>query len=443
MASDAVLILGSGILIILAVYFVALEQALMRVSKPQAAELVQSGIRGSARLARIVDDRAKYVNVVLMVRIVCEVFAIVGVAVLCVRSIHSPPWLGPVVAGVVMALIAFVALGVGPRTIGQQHAVGVALRGAGFARALTVVLGPLSNVLIVVGNALTPGKGYRQGPFASQAELREMVDLAEADDVIEADERQMIHSVFELGETFAREVMVPRTEMVWIERDKRLRQALSLALRSGFSRIPVIGENLDDVVGMVYLKDLAKRTYEHREAEQTERVERLMRPVTFVPDSKPVDELMREMQATRSHVAIVIDEYGGTAGLITIEDILEEIVGEIADEYDFAEIPESEELPDGVWRVSARMQLDDFAELFKIDDLSEESEEVDSVLGLLAKRLGVVPIPGSSIEVGGYQLVAEQTAGRRNRIGSLRVEPIVSEGEGEGDQTVSATESED
>ena len=196
------------------------------------------------------------------------------------------------------------------------------------------MLGPLPQLLILVGNALTPGKGFREGPFASEAELRELVDLAEENQLIEDREREMIHSVFELGDTIVREVMVPRTDMVFIERHKTLRQALSLALRSGFSRIPVVGEGADDVVGVAYLKDSSARTYEHREGESAERVESVMRPAIFVPESKPVDELLREMQAQQTHMAIVVDEYGGTAGLVTIEDVLEEIVGEITDEYD-------------------------------------------------------------------------------------------------------------
>lgn len=431
MISDLWLAIIAVALIVFAMLMVGLEQALTRVSKARVTEMQENGIRGADKLAPIVADRARYVNAVLLARLAAEAFATVTVTVACVRQFPDPMWLGPTIAGVIMLFVAFVVLGVAPRTLGQQHAQSVALSGAGFAKLLSAVFGPLVSLLILIGNAVTPGKGYREGPFATQAELRELVDLAEADSVIEADEREMIHSVFELGETLAREVMVPRTEMVWIERDKRLRQALSLALRSGFSRIPVIGENLDDVVGIVYLKDLARRSFEHRDAEHTERVERIMRPVTFVPDSKPADELMREMQASRIHAAIVIDEYGGTAGLITIEDILEEIVGEIADEYDFSEIPESERLPDGSWRVSARMQLDDFAELFDLD-LSEEKEGVDTVVGLLANRLGVVPIPGSSIEVQGYQLVAELAAGRRNRVGAVLVQVIPGEAGAEG-----------
>ena len=196
------------------------------------------------------------------------------------------------------------------------------------------MLGPLPQLLILVGNALTPGKGFSEGPFSSEAELREMVDLAEASSLIESGESRMIHSVFELGDTSAREVMVPRTDVVFIERHKTLRQAMSLFLRSGYSRVPVVGEDLDDIIGFAYLKDVSKRVFDRQAAETTEHVEQMMRPVFHVPDSKPVDDLLREMQAERRHMAVVVDEYGGTAGIVTIEDILEEIVGEIADEFD-------------------------------------------------------------------------------------------------------------
>jgi CBS domain containing-hemolysin-like protein len=216
--------------------------------------------------------------------------------------------------------------------------------------------------------------------------------------------------------------MVPRTEMVFVEQSKTLRQALSLALRSGFSRIPVIGENIDDVVGVVYLKDLVRRTFEHHDSEQSERVASLMRPVFLVPDSKSADELLRDMQAARVHLAVVVDEYGGTAGIVTIEDVVEEIVGEITDEYD-TEVPEVEALAHGSYRVHARMHVEDFADLVGIS-LDAEVEGVDTIGGLLAKRLGRVPIPGARITVQGWDLTAESAAGRRNRIGTVLAEPV-------------------
>lgn len=233
----------------------------------------------------------------------------------------------------------------------------------------------------------------------------------------------MIHSVFELGDTLVREVMVPRTDIVFVERGKTLRQAMSLALRSGFSRIPVVGENEDDVVGIAYLKDIVRRSQENPGGEEAETVGSVMRPATYVPDSKPIDELLREMQAQQTHVAIVIDEYGGTAGLVTIEDILEEIVGEITDEYD-VETPPVTWLEDGAARVTARLPVEDLAELF---DVEIDVEEVETVGGLLAHALGRVPIEGSTAEVGTgdggptLTLKAETIAGRRNRVGTVLV----------------------
>jgi len=250
--------------------------------------------------------------------------------------------------------------------------------------------------------------------------VRELVDLAAASSVIESDEGKMLQSVFELGDTIAREVMVPRTDLVFIERHKTLRQAMSLALRSGYSRMPVVGENLDDVIGMAYLKDITKRVFDNHVAETTERVESIARPCLFVPDTKHADDLLKEMQAERTHVAIVVDEFGGTSGMVTIEDIVEEIVGEITDEYD-TEPEESEQLHDGTWRLSSRFEVDDLEDLF---DIPIEDEDVDSVGGLMAKHLGKVPIRGSVVEVEGLRFEAEGPSGRRNRIGRVLVSRI-------------------
>jgi CBS domain containing-hemolysin-like protein len=215
-------------------------------------------------------------------------------------------------------------------------------------------------------------------------------------------------------------VMVPRTDVVFIERHKTLRQAMSLALRSGYSRIPVVGENLDDIVGIAYLKDITKRVFDRHEAETTERVETVMRPVLYVPDSKPIDALLREMQAERKHVAIVVDEYGGTAGLVTIEDVLEEIVGEITDEYDVAKV-DIEHLPNGSIRVSSRFPVDD---LDDVSGVAIDDDDVDTVGGLMAKHLGRVPIAGSVVEVDGLRFEAEAPSGRRNRIGTVLVSKL-------------------
>jgi CBS domain containing-hemolysin-like protein len=429
---DVAMLVIAAVLVLVAGVLVGAETAIGRVSRSRVEELRREGARGSVRLSQVVEDRARYVNVLLFLHLCCSTMAIVLVAHVATTTWSGDrEWLALVGAAAIMVVIGYVVLGVAPRTLGRQHADRIALAAAGPARALAVLLTPLTAVLILVGNALTPGKGYREGPFATAAELRALVDLAEADDLIEDDERRMIHSVFELGDTIAREVMVPRTEMVWVERSKTLRQALSLGLRSGFSRIPVVGEDADDVVGVVYLKDIVRRVFENREAEQTVRVDKLMRSASFVPDSKRADDLLREMQAARTHMAIVVDEYGGTAGIVTIEDILEEIVGEIDDEYDTA-APEVERLAGGQLRVSARMNIDDFAELVALD-IDGEEEGVETVGGLIGRRLGRVPIPGSEVVVDGWTLVAEERAGRRNRISAVLVTPPPADDDVEAD----------
>jgi CBS domain containing-hemolysin-like protein len=420
--SEAWLPVIAVVLVVLAGLFASMEAALARVSRVRVEELEREGRRGARTLAAVVADPARYLNLVLLLRVSCELTATVIVADLCISWLDET-WRAYATAAAIMILVSYVAIGVAPRTLGRQHADRVALVGAAVIHPLARVLGPLPQLLILLGNALTPGRGFREGPFASEAELRDLVDLAEQRSLIEPDEREMIHSVFELGDTLVREVMVPRTDIVFIERAKTLRQALSLALRSGFSRIPVVGENEDDVVGIAYLKDIVRRSHEYREGESVELVESVMRPATYVPDSKPIDDLLREMQARQIHVAIVIDEYGGTAGLVTIEDIIEEIVGEIADEYD-VEAPRVERLPDGKVRVTARLPVEGLAELFGVEI---DVEDVETVGGLLAHALGRVPIAGSTATIAGLTLTAESIAGRRNRIGTVRVSRAADE----------------
>ena len=416
----------AALLMVFAGILICAETAMGRVTRAALEEDSRADTIRFRRLLSMLDSRATYVNALLLASTFVSVASTVLVTVALIGLIPSAG-VAIILAIALMTAVYFAGLGVAARTLGRQHAEAAALAFSGLTRGLTVVLSPIAKFLIVLGNALTPGKGYREGPFTSQAELRELVDQAEADSLIEDDERQMIHSVFELGDTVAREVMVPRTEMIFIERTKTLRQALSLGLRSGFSRIPVSGDSADDIVGVIYLKDIVKRVFDKRESEQSDRVESLMRDPYFVPDSKPADSLLRDMQSARVHLAIVIDEYGGTAGLVTIEDILEEIVGEITDEYDTG-APEVEELASGGFRVLARMHVEDFADLIGID-IDAEEEGVDTVLGLMAKRLGRVPIPGACIAEDGWNLTAESGEGRRNRIGTVRAERIIDEGE--------------
>ena len=410
-------------LVVLAASLSTIEAALASFSRARAVELAQEHRAGAVKLLVLLEDPPRYLNVTLFLRMLTETAAVVIATAMILDWLGPERWLSVLVAIGVMFVVLFVLIGVAPRTLGRQHSESVALATAGLVRVLGRVLGPLPRLLIVIGNAITPGKGFSEGPFSSEAELREMVDLAEASSLIESGERQMIHSVFELGDTYVREVMVPRTDVVYIERHKTLRQAMSLFLRSGFSRVPVVGEDLDDIVGFLYLKDVSRRVFDRQAAQTTEQVESMMRPVFYVPDSKSVDDLLREMQAQRKHIAVVVDEYGGTAGIVTIEDILEEIVGEITDEFDPEEVP-VEELPDGSIRVSARYPVDDLGEIVGVEI---EDEEVDSVGGLMAKHLGRVPIPGSVVEVSGLRFQAEEAKGRRNKIGTVLIMPIPTE----------------
>ncbi|BBX45394.1 hemolysin family protein [Mycobacterium cookii] len=405
-------LLGAIVLICLGSLFAAIDAALATVSMARVQELVRDDRPGAVRLAKVMTDRPRYVNLVVLLRIVCEVTATVLLAAYFYRNV-SRDW-ALFATAAIMVVTSFVVIGVGPRTLGRQNAYSISLVSALPLQAISVLLAPLTRLLVVLGNMLTPGRGFRNGPFASEIELREVVDLAQQRGVVAADERRMIQSVFELGDTPAREVMVPRTEMIWIESDKSADQATSVAVRSGHSRIPVIGENVDDIVGVVYLKDCVQQAYYSSAGGRDTPVAKVMRQAVFVPDSKPLDALLREMQRDRNHMALLVDEYGAIAGLVTIEDVLEEIVGEIADEYDAGEVAPVEDLGDNQFRVSARLPIEDVGELFDVE--FEEDLDVDTVGGLLALELGRVPLPGSEVISHGLLLHAEGGPDHRGRI---------------------------
>jgi CBS domain containing-hemolysin-like protein len=417
------LLVAAAVLALVAGWCASAEAALALVSATGVAERPEH--RGP--LSTAAADLPRYMSVLLLLRAIVEVFAAVLVTAAFVRW-FGDDWRAVFASlGVVIAL-RYALTGVRPQTgwVGPRTER-TAARAARFIVPLTRALGPLPRLLVALGNAMPPTRRTRplvdqerpSGPVA-RSELRGLVDYLERRTGIEPGEREMVRSVFELGDTIVREVMVPRTDMVFIEADKTVEQALSLALRSGFSRIPVVGENEDDVVGIAYLKDIVAWSHDHPGADATEKVTTAIRPASYVPDSKPVDELLRQMQAQRNHVAIVIDEYGGTAGLVTIEDILEEIVGEITDEYD-NERPPVEWLSDGSARVTARLSVTELEELFGV---ALGVDDVETVAGLLAHQLGRVPIAGSTATVHGLRLTAENPTARRNKIGTVLVERV-------------------
>lgn len=419
-------LLGSIVLIGLGGLFAAIDAAISTVSPARVDELVRDQRPGAGSLRKVMADRPRYVNLVVLLRTSCEITA-TALLVVFIRYHFSMVW-GLYLAAGIMVLASFVVVGVGPRTLGRQNAYSISLATALPLRLISWLLMPISRLLVLLGNALTPGCGFRNGPFASEIELREVVDLAQQRGVVAADERRMIESVFELGDTPAREVMVPRTEMIWIESDKTAGQAMTLAVRSGHSRIPVIGENVDDIVGVVYLKGLVEQTFCSTNGGRETTVARVMRPAVFVPDSKPLDALLREMQRDRNHMALLVDEYGAIAGLVSIEDVLEEIVGEIADEYDQAETAPVEDLGDKRFRVSARLPIEDVGELYGVE--FDDDLDVDTVGGLLALELGRVPLPGAEVISHGLRLHAEGGTDHRGRvrIGTVLLSPAEPDG---------------
>ncbi len=414
---------GVGLLlVVLAGYLAAVEVALTRVTRGHAEDLQTAGRRNARPLRRLLEDTPGAVNTTTFARIVCETAAIAALVV-AVGLVGTPDWLAVLLAATVLAALLFVLVGAAGRTVGQQHADAVALGAAPTLSRLTVVAGPVVRLLVRLATVVVPGQGLPAGPFASEAELIELVEQAEANSVIEPGESLMLQRVVHLGDTVAREVQVPRTDMVVLEQGTGLDRAMRLHLRSGFSRVPVVGRDADDVIGVSYLKDVAAHLQDLRTSAQagapTSTVDDVMRPPVFVPESKPADDLLREMQAGSVHLAVVIDEYGGVSGLVTIEDLLEEIVGQISDEYDVEE-PEVEVLGPDRWRLSARTHL---TALSEITDRDIEDDDVDTVAGLLAKNLGRVPIRGSSVEVSGLRVTADRR-GRRNRLLSVVVEVL-------------------
>ena len=413
------------------------ESAVSSISRARVEAMVKDDVAGARPLLEVLDRRADHINLLILLKTLLDATAAVFAAALAREYIASDLW-AITLAIVAVTVISYAVIGVFARTMGRKNPYSISLRSGIVLQSVAFVLGPVSRLLIWVGNLIAPGAGFRHGPYATEVELREMVDIAQEHGIVEVEERRMIQSVFDLASTTARQVMVPRTEMIWIEADKHAGQATTLCVRSGHSRVPVVGENIDDIVGIVYIKDLVRHTYHLTDGGSSVSVAEVMRPATFVPESKNLDELLHEMQRDHTHMAMLVDEYGGIAGLITLEDILEEIVGEIADEYDLAEIAPVERIDDRTYRVVSRLSLEDLADEIHEDldidiDFSEEiGEQVESVAGLIGFEIGRVPLPGSTVETSGLRLTAE---GGRDRRGRVRVRSVLVEVLPEAGQT--------
>jgi CBS domain containing-hemolysin-like protein len=389
--SDGYALGGVLLLLGIAAYFGAARAAMTRMTPYRALKLSEEGLPGAERLVALMRDPARTLNILALLVITVQVAAVALLTIVANRLL--PALLTFAVTVLLGTAGVFVIADVVPRTIGVQRTDQVARRTARWVALLARPLSPFAWLLIRIGNLIAPGKGLASGPFVTEDALRELIDVAESDEVIEAGERAMIHSIFELGDTVVREIMVPRPDMVTVSVDDDLDHVVEVLLSAGYSRLPVYRGDRDTIVSLVYAKDVLRLL--HTSGDRTGVWQDLVRTPHFVPELKPVDELLRELQARKIHLAIVVDEYGATAGLVTIEDILEEIV---------------EQLDGDRWRVDARLPVNELDELAHTD---LPDEEWDTVGGLLFGLLGHVPQPGEQVEVDALRLTAEDVKGRR------------------------------
>ncbi|WP_308493831.1 hemolysin family protein [Microbacterium terrisoli] len=430
------LLLAAVLLVAFGGLMAAIDAAMGVTSRQDLTELADEGGRGAAQLRRIAEDPDAHLHAVVFIRVLAETTAAVLVTVAFTLLFHNI-WWAMLAAAVLMTGISFVLVGASPRSVGRRHAQGLLQGSARVIRGIRIILGPVTGALIAFGDRVTPG-GARGASFASEEQLLSMVDEAASHDLIEADDRDLIHSVFDFTDTVVRAVMVPRTDMVTVDAATSAREALSIFLERGVSRVPVVDDEADDVVGVLYLKDLVQIAFRQESAWHEVSVSTIARPPVFVPESMRAETLLQQMKRDAVHVCMVVDEYGGVAGLVTLEDLIEELVGEIADEYD-ARQTEVVELEPGRYRVSARLSVDEVGELF---GLELDDEDVDSIGGLLGKALGRVPQPGATADVDGLRLTGGVSQGRGRGIATVFVQRAgggASRTPGAGDQRAGET----
>lgn len=393
----------------------AADSALSVLSRTDLVDLA-SHSRSKKSILAIAADVGTHLNAINFMRVVSETTAAVLVSLSFAYAIGEW-WFALLFSALIMTAASFVLVGSSPRSVGRAHSRSIIVFAAPIVRGIRLFLGPIANALVAIGNRVTPGRP-RTATFSSEEQLLSMVDEATELEVLEEDDRELIHSIFEFNDTVAREIMIPRTDMVTVEHDATIGTAMGLFLRTGVSRLPVIGENIDDVLGILYLRDVARLHYERPLGAEQLTASEVARPAIFAPESQKADTLLRQMQLESNHLAMVVDEYGGIAGLVTLEDIIEELVGDISDEYDH-EVAEFDDLGDGRYRVSARLAVDELGDLFGIE---LDDDDVDSVGGLLTKELGRLPVAGSTVVISGLILRAERTEGRRRRLSTVIVE---------------------
>jgi putative hemolysin len=411
--ADWLLVAAIVVLFLASIWLALIETAFTRMSRVRALALEEDGHRGAGRLARMLEHPERTLNVVYLLALFCQLTTGSLVGFVLSRAVGA--W--GFVIGIVLQFVLFFVIGeVAPKTYALQHTDGAALCNARLLAFLTSFppLHYASSALIGLANLLIPGRQPKEGPFVSEEEIRTMADVAADEEAIERDERKLIHSIFEFGDMVVREAMTPRTDMVSISADATIEEGITAAIEAGYSRLPAYEGSTDNIIGLVFLKDLVSLA---RASKRNEPIRTALREAVFVPEQKRVAELLREMQTKQFHMAVVIDEYGGTSGIVTLEDLLEEIVGDIADEYDLEE-PSVEHLPDGGLRVPGGTSIDDVS-----DELGIElpDTEWDTVGGLVFNLLGHVPEEGECVRFQGLEFRTERVQGRR--IVSVHIRP--------------------
>jgi CBS domain containing-hemolysin-like protein len=408
------------VLFVLAIILAAAETSFLRLNRIRALALEEEGRKGATRLVRMLEQPERTVNAVTLMALAAQLVTANLLGIL----IGGKAGAAYLVIGIVLNVVVFFVFAeAAPKTWAVQHTDRAALRTSGFLWFLTRFppLRWLVQGLLGFVNVILPGKGLKEGPFVTETEIRQMADVAAEEASIETEERELIHSIFEFGDTIVREVMRPRPDLVAIEADATVDEAMTTAINGGYSRLPAYRDSIDNVVGLVFLKDLAASA---TSGSGNEPVSTVLRQAHFVPESKRVAELMREMQRGKFHMAVVVDEYGGTAGIVTMEDLLEEIVGEITDEYDVEE-PALERLPDGRLRVPGRTPIDEVNDEL---DADLPDDDWDTVGGLVFSTLGHVPSEGECLEFEGYEFCTERMQGQR--IVSVLIRPLGTSPEG-------------
>ncbi|OII09231.1 hemolysin family protein [Curtobacterium sp. MCBA15_008] len=397
------------VLVVLGGLLAATDAALSVVSRADLDEIAR-GSKHRRAIEAIGDDVGAHVNALNFFRVLAETAAAVLVTIALVM-VFDTWWVALIVAAAIMTAVSFVLVGSSPRSVGRAHAERLIGSTGGIVRGIRIVLGPLAGLLVAIGDRVTPGRGRSASTVSSEEQLLSLVDEATESNVLEQDDRELIHSVFEFSDTLVREVMVPRTDMTTVDGSDTLGAAMEQFLAAGVSRMPVTGKDSDDVLGVLYLRDVSRALYE-RPGSGAQRVTTILRPAEFVPESKAADDTLRHMQVAKNHLVLVVDEYGGVAGLVTMEDLIEELVGDISDEYDRAVVDRVEVEP-GTWRISARLPIDELGDLFGIE---LDDDDVDTAGGLLTKELGHLAVRGDTVTVSGLVLTADRVEGKRRHL---------------------------